>query len=467
MAEPSSVSFLTRTVKSVKSVWHDIAGSMKSRDYGTTLADGSLSELEEQMRECLYGAGGEVSARQRAASLGEVYLDLEIEGRAKFLKLIATKFAPNDAAIEAAIAEYSKANEAGKAEGALDKLRNAVKAPRIELLTRFNAIPQGVKFLVDMRADLQGIKGKDPALNAMDRELRSKLTSWFDIGFLDLQRITWNSPASLLEKLIAYESVHEIASWDDLRNRLDSDRRLYAFFHPRMPTEPLIFVEVALVKGIADNVQALLDEDAPIMNARKADTAIFYSISNTQVGLRGISFGNFLIKRVAASLNADLPNVKNFCTLSPIPGLSAWIEKLPSSNKALPNDLDKGLRFKKATGEIFDLDIFKKLKENDDWFEDQRFCDALKAPLTKLAAHYLVNEKSRSAALDPVARFHLGNGARIEQLNWRGDSSERGIEQSYGLMVNYLYRLGDIEKNHELLAEKGEIAISSNIKALL
>ena len=205
-----------------------------------------------------------------------------------------------------------------------------MRSSRIRILTQFNAIPQGVKFLVDLRADLLRYLEQDKELAVLDRELESRLSAWFDVGFLELQRITWHSPASLLEKLIEYEAVHEIRSWADLKNRLDSDRRLYAFFHPRMPAEPLIFVEVALTDHLADNVQALLDEHAPVFDNRKADTAIFYSISNTQVGLRGVSFGNFLLKRVIDDLQRDFPKLAHFATLSPMPGLAAWVRKNPA-----------------------------------------------------------------------------------------------------------------------------------------
>ncbi|HRE17799.1 MAG TPA: malonyl-CoA decarboxylase family protein, partial [Rhodocyclaceae bacterium] len=201
----------------------------------------------------------------------------------------------------------------------------AMRSARIRILTQFNALPQGVKFLVDLRVDLLSFLESDPELAALDRELENRLTAWFDVGFLELRRITWQSPAALLEKLIQYEAVHAIRSWTDLKNRLDSDRRCYGFFHPRMPDEPLIFVEVALVNKLADNVQELLDEHAPVFDPKQATTAIFYSISNTQEGLRGVSFGNFLLKRVVDALKRDLPQLKQFATLSPLPGLRRWL----------------------------------------------------------------------------------------------------------------------------------------------
>ena len=252
------------------------------------------------LTECAEARGGEVSARTRAAALAQTYLKLDDGARHAFLHLISLEFGPAPARVAAAHEAYQRAAGTAGQWDAEAELRAALRSARIRILTQFNAIPQ-----------------QDPELAPLDRELESRLAAWFDVGFLELQRITWNSPAALLEKLIEYEAVHEIRSWTDLKNRLDSDRRLYAFFHPRMPLEPLIFVEVALTDRLADNVQALLDENAPVFDAGRADTAIFYSISNTQAGLRGVSFGNFLLKRVIDDLQRDFPKLRHFATLSP------------------------------------------------------------------------------------------------------------------------------------------------------
>lgn len=411
-----------------------------------------VEQLRAQLRECAEGLGGEVSARSRAARLAETYLRLNDEGRQRFLKLIALEFGPDPAKVASAHRDYQKAvgtPEQWKAEAAL---RGAMRSSRIRILTQFNAMPQGVKFLVDLRADLLGYLEKDRELAVLDRELESRLSAWFDVGFLELQRITWNSPASLLEKLIAYEAVHEIRSWTDLKNRLDSDRRLYAFFHPRMPAEPLIFVEVALTDHLADNVQALLDESAPVFDNRKADTAIFYSISNTQVGLRGVSFGNFLLKRVIDDLKRDFPKLANFATLSPMPGLAAWVRRNPQV--------------------LADVGIERSLDElsNGAWAQDKKLVRSLRDPLARLAARYLAAAKQGGAEsgppLDPVSRFHLGNGARIERLNYLGDSSPKGFRQSFGLMVNYLYSPEEIETNLEAFAGQGTIAMSAAVRRL-
>ncbi len=411
-----------------------------------------LEQLRVQLRECAEGQGGEVSARARAARLAETYLRLNDEGRQHFLKLIAQEFGPDPAAVATAHAAYQAAvgtPEQWKAEAAL---RGAMRSARIRILTQFNAIPQGVKFLVDLRADLLRYLENDRELAVLDRELESRLSAWFDVGFLELQRLTWNSPAALLEKLIEYEAVHEIRSWADLKNRLDSDRRLYAFFHPRMPAEPLIFVEVALTDDLAGNVQALLDEHAPVFDHRKADTAIFYSISNTQVGLRGVSFGNFLLKRVIDDLRRDFPRLDKFATLSPMPGLAAWVRKNPQ-----------------VLAEA-GIEMPLELLSTASWADDKQQARALREPLLRLGARYLATAKQKGGdsgpPFDPVSRFHLGNGARIERLNYLGDSSAKGFRQSFGLMVNYRYLLEELEDNLEAFASSGKIAMVPAIRRL-
>lgn len=409
-----------------------------------------VEKLRLQLQECAAGQGGEVSARARAGRLAETYLGLDDAGRQRFLKLIALEFGPQPEKVAEAHAAYQVAvGTPGqwKAEAAL---RAAMRSRRIRILTQFNAIPQGVKFLVDLRADLLRYLENDRELAVLDRELESRLSAWFDVGFLELQRITWNSPAALLEKLIEYEAVHEIRSWTDLKNRLDSDRRLYAFFHPRMPAEPLIFVEVALTDHLADNVLALLDEHAPVFDNRKADTAIFYSISNTQVGLRGVSFGNFLLKRVIEDLKRDFPKLSHFATLSPIPGLAAWVRKQPQVLAEVGIDLS--------------LDALS----DGGWAADKQRVRSLREPLLRLAARYLATAKQGGGEagppFDPVSRFHLGNGARVERLNYLGDASPKGFRQSFGMMVNYLYDPDDIEANLEAFVSAGTIALSSGVR---
>ncbi|MBF0391097.1 MAG: malonyl-CoA decarboxylase, partial [Alphaproteobacteria bacterium] len=355
-------------------------------------------------------------------------------------------------------------------EAAGRRLRAALEAPRLRLLTQFNALPDGVKFLVDMRAEILALLRADPGLAPLEADLKSLLVSWFDVGFLELRRLTWRTPALVLEKIMLYEAVHAIRSWDDLKNRLDSDRRLYAYFHPRMPDEPLIFVEVALVRGIAGNIQALLDLAAPVDDPARADTAIFYSISNAQKGLAGISFGNFLIKRVVDSLAGEFKNLKTFATLSPVPGFRAWLdERLAEGEPGLLTAaehrlLTKAARQRGAKGSL------KTLLATPDWHRDDDLKSALEGPLVRLCARYLAEAKRNNGdgrALDPVAHFHLSNGARIERIDWLGDVSPKGIAQSAGLMVNYLYKLTEIDQNHETYSGAGRVVVSPAIRALL
>src|SRR5258706_12128600 len=301
MVVEATPSLFDRYLGSLRRVWREVSGRLPGAIAPTISPDlrgASAEQLRERMRECLEARGGEVSARARAADLGETYLRLTAAGRKLFLSILAHDFdLPRDQ-LHGAAQDYFAATTLEARQRVEARLREILTAPRVKLLTQFNAIPQGIKFLVDMRADLLASIGDDAALAGLESDMRQLLTSWFDVGFLDLKPITWDSPASLLEKLIAYEAVHKIQSWADLRNRLDSDRRCCAFFHPRMPGEPVIFIQVALVNGMSGSIQDLLDENAPAADPRKADSAIFYSISNAQVGLRGIGFGNFLIKQV-------------------------------------------------------------------------------------------------------------------------------------------------------------------------
>ena len=411
-----------------------------------------LDGWRKQLAECAEAKGGEVSTRTRAAALAQTYLELDDTGRHAFLRLISLEFGPTPAHVATAHEAYQRAVGTERQWDAEGALRSALRSARIRILTQFNAIPQGVKFLVDLRADLLRYLDEDVELAPLDRELELRLAAWFDVGFLELQRITWSSPAALLEKLIEYEAVHEIRSWADLKNRLDSDRRLYAFFHPRMPMEPLIFVEVALTDHLADSVQAVLDENAPVFDAHRADTAIFYSISNTQAGLRGVSFGNFLLKRVIDDLQRDFPKLRQFATLSPVPGFASWARKNPKefANAEIEMDLAQ-----LATGA---------------WAQTPALARKLNRALAELAARYLTLAKSGRGdgklPLDPVARFHLGNGARLERINPMGDDSAKGFKQSFGVMVNYLYDIDELEQNVENFAREGTVAMSAAVRRL-
>ena len=454
----------------LKGLWRDIAGSDgagKVPALAPALPGSDLERLRAQMEACLSAKGGEVSARARAAALGRAYLSLSAEGRVRFLQLLATGFGPDRAKVDAAVAALASAEDDTARTRAEMELRVALEPPRLRLLTQFNALPEGVKFLVDLRAELMVLGREHPDLIPLEGDLRGLLASWFDVGFLVLERITWRSPAAVLEKIMEYEAVHAIQGWSDLKNRLDSDRRLYAFFHPRMPDEPLIFVEVALVRDMAGNVQDLLDPTAPLGDVDKADTAIFYSINNAQRGLAGISFGNFLIKRVVDDLSREFKQIKTFATLSPIPGFRRWLEgRLTKGEPGLLTAAEHKT-LTRVSG-MAAKGSLKALLAEPDWTAEPLLAEALEGPLTRLAARYLTREKRADgvAALDPVAHFHLSNGARIERINWMADMSANGLNQSAGLMVNYLYDLGDIDANHEAYSASGKVAVSGRVKAL-
>jgi malonyl-CoA decarboxylase len=457
-----------RTLTNLRSAWRDIALSARgvlTRGPRLELAADD-AQLRLQMLQCLDGRGGEVTARGRAAELGRTYLLLDGRGRERFWQILAGEFDVDHAAVDRCCAGVATAPGPVERDAAERALRAALEPPRITLMRQFNALPEGVKFLVDRRAELMDFGAQDPLLHGLEEELKRLLANWFDIGFLELKRITWESPAALLEKLMVYEAVHEIRGWTDLKNRLDADRRCFAFFHPRMPDEPLIFVEVALVAGMAGNIHALLDETAPIGDPQAADTAIFYSISNCQRGLAGISLGDFLIKRVVDALAGELPRLKVFATLSPVPGFRGWLDRqaetaphglfLPGE-RATTEALDAG-----ATG--FEPAV---LLYRPNWHEDPAAVAALRDPLLRLCARYLLHERAANGrALDPVAHFHLSNGARVERLNWLGDVSAKGVHQSAGIMVNYLYRSADIEANHEAYRGQGRVAASAATRSL-
>jgi malonyl-CoA decarboxylase len=454
MSDVAARGFLDRAIRRITTAWRDMAAGV---------ADESIAT---QMRTCLKGRGGEVSARNRAAKLAETYQRLDEAGRKEFLRTLASFDSDADAVAKAYTAVQAAADPAERAT-ATAALRRALEPPRLRLLTQFTTIPDGRKFLVDLRGFLLKIRRDDKQLAALESDLRGLLTAWFDIGFLELQRIDWTSPAVMLEKLVGYEAVHEIRSWRDLKNRLDSDRRCYAFFHPRMPGEPLIFVEVALVKGLAGSVQGLLDEKAPVLDPHAADTAIFYSISNCQDGLAGINLGNFLIKRVVEELSSEFRNLKTFATLSPIPGFRAWLDgKIASDRSGLLSDEEAASltsAMPAPTGEQALAGILKKRG----WWREMGLRKTAEPVLIRLCAHYLLVESTDGKrARDPVAHFHLSNGARIERVNMLGDTSEKGAKESATLMVNYLYDPAKIEDWHEDYAGERKRNASTTVRKL-
>jgi malonyl-CoA decarboxylase len=455
----------------IRRAWDGIIGSVDKSSQPKVSADlpaTDSSRVRQLMEDCLSARGGEVSARQRAAILGELYLTLNETGRRNFLKTMVDNFCVDHEKIKktanrllATEDEKSFLREAGR-------MREVLVSPQQKLLRQFNALPQGIKFLVDLRADLLSFRASQPELDPLDRDLKDLLATWFDVGFLSVERITWQSSAALLEKLMAYEAVHAISSWTDLHNRLESDRRCYAFFHPGMSDEPLIFIEVALVEGLATNVQELLDENAPEGSPTEADTAIFYSISNTQKGLQGIGFGPFLIKQVVTSLRQQLPSLKTFSTLSPIPGFRRWLTTYLEAVREGAQTDPAAEALTHAAQLLGVTDDLNAVLESPAWWQNQDVAEVLKEPLLSLCARYLHEAREKDhAPIDPVARFHLGNGARIERVNWLGDISLKGMQESCGLMVNYLYRLKDIEKNIEAYAASKDIAAASRVRNLL
>lgn len=409
--------------------------------------------------ECLEGPGGEVSARNRTADLAATYSGLDREARRRFLAVLAEDFGPRQADVEAAIEGYTNANDAAARIAGEATLRDALTPPRRRLLTKFNGVEGGVKFLVDMRADLSSIASQSPELGGLDEELKDLLVSWLDFGFLELTQLTWRSPAALLAKLIEYEAVHAIRGWEDLKNRLDSDRRCYALFHPSMPGEPLAFVEVALCVGIARSIQTLLDEDAPAGDPLRADTAVFYSISSPQTGLRGISFGEYLIKRAVDELSHDLPRLHTFATLSPIPGFRLWLDhRLTREPEAFQID---------PTLPALAPGTVRALMSDRAWTSRNAGRLEIAETVLALCARYFAERRADGQPIDAVARFHLRNGARLDRINWLGDVSRKGVRQALGLMVNYRYDLDEIDENHEAYANDRAIAVSPPVRSLM
>ena len=474
MTEQNSSSFWDRALSNLRGMWGKIASGAEDvfaqkTNWSPDLDDQDQERLIEQMRACLEARGGEVSARGRAAALGHAYLALNENGRKRFLRVLADTFDIDRRQVDEAVVALQAAKDPAKRRSAEAKLRRALVAPRVRLVTQFNALPEGVKFLVDLRNELLDWSNGDPSLSDLESDLKSLLGTWFDVGFLELRQIIWSAPASLLEKLFEYEKVQEIQSWDDLKNRLAADRRCFAFFHPRMPDEPLIFVWVALVRGMATNVQVLLDEDAPQDDPAFADTAIFYSISNAQEGLRGINFGNFLIKRVLDRLSSEMKGLKTFATLSPIPGFMGWMKKGMTADDVFETVPEAERKALTALSGIEAPDgALKALLAKPNWHQDAQIAETLKMPLMRLVAHYLIDEKRPGGtAWDSVAHFHLNNGARIEQLNWLANTSPRGFEESAAIMLNYRYEPDQIEANHEFYRGGHAVMASPKVRELL
>jgi malonyl-CoA decarboxylase len=408
--------------------------------------EGDASDLIT-LCEALLSGRGEATGTAMAREVLDGYHELDEDGRRSFFEALARDFGPD----KEKLAEAIKAWQDLPGDGRGSDLHFASEPRRQELIRRLNRAPGGTADLVAMRSDLLTHMNGRNDLAALDRDVVHLLGSWFNRGFLVLRRIDWSTPANILEQIIRYEAVHEIRDWDDLRRRIDPvDRRCYAFFHPALADAPLIFVEVALTETIPGAIAPLLAVNRQPVPTDRARTAVFYSISNTQRGLGGISFGNFLIKQVVEELRRELPKLDTFVTLSPVPGFVPWLKQAT----------DLPLAEEERT-------ILKQL-DDPNWIESEPISGELREALEPLAAHYFLRARnSKGRIIDSVARFHLGNGARLERINWLGDLSPKGLRESAGIMVNYLYRLEDIEKNHEAYANDGEVVASSAVKKLL
>ena len=404
----------------------------------------------------------EVEGGRRAMAVAAWYAGATPERRRDLWLLMSEQFVANAQKVKAAQAQFAAVVGTPDEAVAEVRYRRATVSPRRRLLQRFSVYPGGIQFLVDMRADLQHSLKTDKRLLALDVEMEYMFSTWFDVGFLDLRRISWDSPASLIEKLIKYEAVHDIKSWADVKNRLDSDRRCYGFFHPRLPEVPLIFVEVALADTMTGDITPLLDEMAAPADLKKATTAIFYSISNTQPGLRGVSFGDSLIKRVVETLKEEFPRLRVFATLSPIPGFRSWLGKHAAAMLAMLGEKERAALGRALGFEPPTAGHLLTAAENPLALAEK---SPVRLMLLRCAAHYLGQVLDDTKPADPVARFHLGNGARVERLNWAGDPSPKGLKQSYGLMVNYLYDLKRLDKHRSLLAQ-GKVPVSGTVQDL-
>ncbi|MGE4112266.1 MAG: malonyl-CoA decarboxylase [Burkholderiales bacterium] len=424
----------TRAGKLFTRLWQGITA------HGRTLRERRQQQWLAQAAETLYSELGEASGVSIARRMLDRYAALPAKGKLDFLHLLATEFSTDAARVDAAIRDYQARPDAATAQ----QLHRASESRRQELLRRLNFAPSGTAGLLRMREDVLRWLPEHPELAEVDADFEHLFHSWFNRGFLQMRPIDWHTPAVVLEKIIRYEAVHEISGWSDLRRRLDPpDRRCFAFFHPTLADEPLIFVEVALTHDIPDAIAPLLADGRMPITAKSARTAVFYSISNCQPGLKGVSFGNFLIKQVAEELMRELPRLRSFVTLSPVPGFVAWLKRTHPGSPLL-DDLAQ-----------------------PQWHADAGLAEKMRPRLQTLVAEYLLEAKNaRGRPVDPVARFHLGNGAGIEYVRWLGDISPKGLRNGAGFMVNYLYDLDNVVANHEAHVKHGTIFAAPRVRAL-
>lgn len=442
----------------IETLWNRFLESVADR--GRELLGRRFSDSDQdisQLSRALLTEAGEASGTALAREMVRVYKTLDEDQRSAFFNMLVQDLAPDPNVILAAAERYGKNPDL---ENYLN-LAKSVEAPRQELFRRINRAPQGIEILVKLREHLLSRIKQQPDLRAVDADLKHLFRSWFNPGFLQLRRIDWNSPAAILEKLVSYEAVHAIQGWKDMRRRLDADRRCFAFFHPMLPNEPLIFVEVALVKGMSDTTQPLLELESPVLDPKETDTAIFFSINNCQIGLRGVSFGNFLIKQVMAEIMGELPGIKHYATLSPLPSFATTLKKAGTEGNpftqetmaALLEDFSKELCARAGLEDPLSA-LFTLL---DAPLEHQ---ETLSAPLERLVLVYFAFVMQAGGVIDPVAYFHLSNGACLERINPFADSSAERLKSSFGTMVNYRYEPNEVERNHERFVTTGEVALA-------
>ena len=457
----AAISFFGDLLQTISERGRDLIGIARG-DIASRASAGDLVKLCED----LISRRGEASGVALARLILDRYASFGQAERHAFLRAIALDFDADHTAVDAAIAAY----RAAPSRARLGTLHEAAEPRSQELIRRLNLARGGTLSLVRMREDLLDLRralrtgeATEPALldavDSLDCDFEHLFASWFNRGFLVLRHIDWTTPAHILEKIIRYEAVHAIADWDDLRARIEPpDRRCFAFFHPALADEPLIFVEVALTGEIAPAIAPILSRERKPLQPQAATTAVFYSISNCQKGLAGVTFGNFLIKQVVEDLTREVPTLKTFVTLSPVPGFAAWL------NRERRADSPQGLLPE-------DVETLRAL-DDPDWHADKAKAEAVRKALIPAAAAYFLRAKNaRGRPLDPVARFHLGNGARLDRINFLGDTSRKGLSQAHGLMVNYLYDLAAIERNHETYANLGTVvaspAVSRELRAKL
>lgn len=434
------------------SMFSDILNSIANRGLALTnrFDNGWFAKSGDELSracESLMSAQGEASGIAISREILMSYSKLPRQEKAVFFKLLRDRYGADERAVEEAAKRYLS----DKSSANLAELSLKSRPARYELLMRLNQAPEATHALVQMRADLLGFVKEDKTLKTVDADFSDLFTAWFNRGFLELQNIDWETPATILEKLIKYEAVHNISGWDELRERIDPpDRHIYAFFHPRLKNEPLIFVEVALTAQMPSSVDNILLKDRMPLDPEAAKVATFYSISNCQMGLRGIPLGNFLIKQVVKDLKLRHPNLKDFVTLSPIPSLNAWFNKArDKTDYVLPK------KFEAAWLKVNQSDV------RDQFIDEKTVSKDILPAIGWYLSHI---KRGHNRPNDPVAAFHLGNGARLERINWAADQSDKGVKQSNCMMVNYRYLLDDIEKNHEQFANEGIVAQSPQIR---